>query len=377
MVSNNVKSLANLAPTRQVISLEELIDRAGQVLLSNDADAKQQFVNQFNSQIPILIRLLQRNCVTASNDLVTASWNCVAELSGLQLDSRCIETWLQDNEFVQHVSDILQNESSASATTGQSESNWQLTHFALVFCCNLSRNERVCNKLYEQFATTRFLDRLLQCLMSKPSFDRHKELYTSLLLNLTALQCVRSSLAASDRIGKVADLFVLQAGDFQPIETRLRLFEVIKNLCFETSCHETLLRNSDFVVQLVWPVTGPTADEMDQEDNEKLLLDLQFLDEQKVRSSSPELKLVVLECLLLLCATQQSRQKLRDLHVYFILRAYHRVENDKHLAKAIEDVVDILIRDEQDYQEVTDFHQAEITQEMKQTFEKWDKALLE
>ena len=68
----------------------------------------------------------------------------------------------------------------------------------------------------------------------------------------------------------------------------------------------------------------------------------------KTREEDPDLRRMLLESLLQLCATKRSREHLRSKGVYEILREYHKWEansgKDKECLLACENVVDILIK---------------------------------
>lgn len=90
---------------------------------------------------------------------------------------------------------------------------------------------------------------------------------------------------------------------------------LIKNCCFETGMqcffafkiklyhdyifldhHEQLLsENVDLLPKLLLPLAGP--EEFDDEDNEKLPIDLQYLGEDKTREPDPDIRKMLLEAL--------------------------------------------------------------------------------
>lgn len=70
----------------------------------------------------------------------------------------------------------------------------------------------------------------------------------------------------------------------------------------------------------------------------------------KKRESDPDIRKMLLDCLAQLCATRKAREFLRTNGTYEILRELHKWENsnegDKLCLLACENVVDILIRTE-------------------------------
>ena len=371
-------SSCNQPPVLTIQQLEQLLQQLSQQLLTDCADrqeSKQQFVDQHLQHLPYLIRLFQQHCcnqqaITEEN----VSLHLLAKLSELRLSDACEDVLLQNVFFISTLKRLLDTEIDLSLNA---DSRTQNVHLALVFVVNLTRQERLCSNLFDLLGSKSLLQSILSSLAKKPVFDRHGQLITAFLLNLTQLKETRVILISPDYVQVIAMLFVAYANEAQELQTRLNLFGCIKNLSFETSAHHYLLNNTDLVVKLIWPITGPTSTEMDEEDNEQLPLDLQFLGEDKLRTENDQLKKVILESLLQLCALSESREKLRQLKVYFILRGYHRVETNKEIVKTLEDVVDIFIRYEEDYREFPNLHKIEINPDLKSKFDQMDQSALE
>lgn len=63
----------------------------------------------------------------------------------------------------------------------------------------------------------------------------------------------------------------------------------LKNCCFDVEHHEWLLSEDiDILSYLLLPLAGP--EEFDDEDTEKLPIDLQYLPETKERESDPDIR---------------------------------------------------------------------------------------
>ena len=123
----------------------------------------------------------------------------------------------------------------------------------------------------------------------------------------------------------------------------------LKNICFDSSLHEWLFSTEvDVLPYILLPLAG--AEEFDDETNEKLPLELQYLEPNKKREPDADIRTMLLESLAQLCATRNGRSYLRDKGTYFILRELHKfevsAEGDMKSLKACENVVDILIRTE-------------------------------
>jgi len=120
----------------------------------------------------------------------------------------------------------------------------------------------------------------------------------------------------------------------------------VRNCCFDTNFHEMLLTEIDLLPRLLLPLAGPTPDTFDEEEMEKLPIDLQYLDEDKKLEEDADIRKLLLEALLQLCATKKAREIIRDQNAYLILRELHKIEKDEAVHLAIENVVDILIKKE-------------------------------
>ena len=59
--------------------------------------------------------------------------------------------------------------------------------------------------------------------------------------------------------------------------------------------------NDDFICALLLPLTGPTADELTEEENDELPMDLQYLPGTKERESDSDIQQILLETILLVC----------------------------------------------------------------------------
>ncbi|EDW98643.1 protein HGH1 homolog [Drosophila yakuba] len=126
---------------------------------------------------------------------------------------------------------------------------------------------------------------------------------------------------------------------------------ILKNVCFDTVYHDVILNEqSSILVAILQPLCGP--EEFSDEDNELLPIELQYLPESKTREEDPDLRKMLLECLLQLCSTRRSREILRSRGAYEILREYHKweakVAKDSDCLLACENVVDILIKKEEE-----------------------------
>nr|XP_031831920.1 protein HGH1 homolog [Nomia melanderi] len=145
----------------------------------------------------------------------------------------------------------------------------------------------------------------------------------------------------------------------------------LRNCCFDVENHEWLLSPEiDILSYLLLPLAGP--EEFDDEDNDKLPINLQYLPETKTREPDIDIRIMLLEALAQLCATKQGRQVLREKNTYAILREYHKWEKNKNALLACENVVDILIRTEEEIG-LDNLKDVEVPHEYTEKFHQMDK----
>jgi hypothetical protein len=145
----------------------------------------------------------------------------------------------------------------------------------------------------------------------------------------------------------------------------------LKNCCFEDDFHEWLLgAEVDILPSFLLPLAG--NEEFDDEDNDKLPLDLQYLPEDKVREEDPDIRCMLLEALTQLCSKRQSREFIRDKNTYVILRELHKWEKDKKALLACENLVDILIRTEEEIGE-DNLREVDVPEHLRDGFQKADE----
>ncbi|XP_050490649.1 protein HGH1 homolog [Bombus huntii] len=145
----------------------------------------------------------------------------------------------------------------------------------------------------------------------------------------------------------------------------------LKNCCFDVQNHEWLLSPEvDILSYLLLPLAGP--EEFDDEDNDKLPTTLQYLSETKTREPDLDIRIILLEALAQLCATRKGREILRKQNTYIILREYHKWEQNKKALLICENVVDILIRTEEEIG-LDNLKDVEVPSEYTEKFHKMDQ----
>jgi hypothetical protein len=227
----------------------------------------------------------------------------------------------------------------------------QITDQFLSILCNISRPENLVDKVMQSMLQIdeNILDRLV-AIFTKIDFNKHNQ-------NLNYLAALFSNLSQTSTfrhlIVKSQTRLLQRLLPFVHHETshirRGGITGLIKNICFDSSLHEWLFSaDVDVLPFILLPLAGP--EEFDDETNEKLPIELQYLDATKTREADPDIRIMLLESLAQLCATRHGRNYLREKSAYEILRELHRfemsAEGDKRALRACEDVVDILIKTE-------------------------------
>ena len=142
----------------------------------------------------------------------------------------------------------------------------------------------------------------------------------------------------------------------------------IRNCCFDTSIHLMLLQKLDILTRLLLPLAGPTPEDVDDAEIDKLPIDLQYLDEDKKIEDDPDIRRLLLEALLQLCATRQCREIIRNQNAYYVLRELHKNEADESVKLACENVVDILIKKEEEIK-LDNYKDVDVPEDVVKKFE--------
>jgi len=219
---------------------------------------------------------------------------------------------------------------------------------ACMALCNLSIQRDRCDAVAEQLSRAgATLEKLVLVFCREGYNVKGAKLHYlgPLLSNLTQLRWVRDEVADPERC--VAQRLL----PFTTYEaSRVRrggAVGALRNLCFDGDRHAWLLGDEvDVLPRLLLPLAGPTPEALDAEDVEKLPLDLQYLDEDKKVEEDPDLRRMLLEAVLQLCATRAGRESIRARGAYFVVRELHKDEQDRAVRLAAENLADLLIKKE-------------------------------
>uniref|UniRef100_A0A3B4B1Z3 Protein HGH1 homolog n=1 Tax=Periophthalmus magnuspinnatus TaxID=409849 RepID=A0A3B4B1Z3_9GOBI len=206
---------------------------------------------------------------------------------------------------------------------------------------NLSRDDRTCRQVLQDKVGLSKLVELFCCEKFNPKATFHY--IGPLLSNLSQLQEAREEILDRDRcvLQRLLPFTQFEASTIR----RGGVIATLRNCCFDHSHHAWLLSDEvDLLPFLLLPLAGP--EELSEEENEGLPVDLQYLPEDKQREPDSDLRRMLLETLLLLCATSRGRSVLKSRQVYALMREYHSWESTPQARSAAEKLIQILIGDE-------------------------------
>lgn len=125
----------------------------------------------------------------------------------------------------------------------------------------------------------------------------------------------------------------------------------IKNVCFELDVHKELLSTSEanIVPFVLLPLMG--SEEYDDEETDGMPEELQLLPPDKEREKDLDIVRTHLDTLLMLTATRDGRDFLRQAQVYPIVRECHLHIDDDEVREACDRLVQVLMRKEEGEEE--------------------------
>lgn len=288
---------------------------------------------------------------------------CLVNVSSKENDLKKIMSFLNSNissNGVGIISKIIQY---------INEKTPEIASSVLKLLCNLTREKNHAIQVYEAFEDqTTTLELLMKLFVTRDVQDETNYDYISYLLsNLCQLHEVRMWLMNNDNLQKLFPFLNLNNS-----LRRAGVIMTLKNCCFELEKHEWLLSEDlDLLPRLLLPLAGP--EQFDEEDNEKLPLDLQYLPDDKKREPDSDLRLALLQALTQLSAKRNCREIIRNQGTYLILRELHKWEPNIELKLVCENLVDILIKTEDEIG-TDNFHDLNVPEDLIEKFEKMDEA---
>jgi len=121
----------------------------------------------------------------------------------------------------------------------------------------------------------------------------------------------------------------------------------IKNVAFDVPSHPAFLAEDEINIlpYILLPITGD--EEYDEADTMAMLPDLQLLPPDKKREPDHNIIQTHIETLLLLTATREGRDLMREIRVYPIIRETHQRVLDEGVQDVCDRLVQVLMRDEE------------------------------
>lgn len=138
---------------------------------------------------------------------------------------------------------------------------------------------------------------------------------------------------------------------------------IIKNVAFDIPSHKSFLSEDglNILPYILLPITG--NEEYSEDEMMSMLPDLQLLPPDKKRDDDPSIIQTHVETLTILTSTRESREYLREVQVYPIIRETHLKVTDEGVQEACERLVQVLARDEDNEDNATDGRVKEIEED--------------
>ncbi len=131
---------------------------------------------------------------------------------------------------------------------------------------------------------------------------------------------------------------------------RRGLAGTIKNCSFDKNSSWWLINEVDIIPKILYPLAGP--EEIDIDEKRGMDPDLWLEGPDKVREPECETRLLLVEAILLLCATgRRSRESIRAQKTYAILKTMDMSEESEEINERINECVQYLRRDEEGTEE--------------------------
>ena len=119
----------------------------------------------------------------------------------------------------------------------------------------------------------------------------------------------------------------------------------VRNACFEKDSSWWLINEAKITEKILYPLAGPEGFDLDDKVGMDPSLWLEGVDKQ--RETDEETRMLLVEAILLLCATgRNSRKELRKRQVYPVLHVMDLSEESESVSSKIEECVQFLKRDE-------------------------------
>jgi hypothetical protein len=176
---------------------------------------------------------------------------------------------------------------------------------------------------------------------SPPPLD-HSALHTPIPTVSQTAQEVSTECGSTTNFGLLVK--ILPMIRHERVLRRSSAVDIVKNCCFDTELHASILALPDIIVHILRPLIGPEP--LNEDENDTFPVDLQYMEPSKEREQVTSIRSSLLQTLYQLCSTQCGREFLRRNGAYYVLRELHKCEKNEEVLLYCENVVGVLIRDE-------------------------------
>ncbi|CAD5121627.1 DgyrCDS10121 [Dimorphilus gyrociliatus] len=213
---------------------------------------------------------------------------------------------------------------------------------------NLTTNMIICHQYYEHLKSKTdvtifsFIDAFFDGTYEKETTTH----ISNILRNLMQCPDVRRILSEKREVIKKFTSFLSPvARNDVRYEASLGLMH---NLCWQKELHEWLLTDNSvgILTRLLEPLAGP--EEFDDDEMEKLPIELQYLPGDKKREPVAEIRKLLIQTIHRLTVTKFGRDFIKDNGAYYILRELHKVEEHPGVMNVLESCIYCLIQDIED-----------------------------
>uniref|UniRef100_A0A7S3QJL9 Protein HGH1 homolog n=1 Tax=Chaetoceros debilis TaxID=122233 RepID=A0A7S3QJL9_9STRA len=154
-----------------------------------------------------------------------------------------------------------------------------------------------------------------------------------------------SSASASAKPTSILQRILPELRSTNPIRRR-GISGTLKNCCFDKDSSWWLLNEVDVLPNILYPLSGP--EELDLDEKRGMDPDLWLEGPDKVREPDQVARLLLVEAVLLLCATgRRSREQIRVQRTYVVLKTMDMSEESEEISERIDECVQYLRRDEE------------------------------
>ena len=258
-------------------------------------------------------------------------------------------------EIVMEQSSIINGLRGIAGATSKATPSESLVDACCILLANISRSEAGCSSLLDKSS---LLEKLIDEFAKgyDKSFDAYQHVST-ILMNVSQVERGRKLIL------KLSSGVLKRISPFLTDSNQVRRYGVagaIRNVCFEKDSSWWLVNEAKIVDTVCYPLCGPEGFELDDKKGMNPEMWLEGAD--KVREPDAKVRKLLVESILLLCATgRRTREKLRSMQVYTIIKVLDLSEDDESVSEKIDECVQFLMRDEEGCERIEGEESSEVT----------------